>query len=67
MRDFGELMRRTTKLRVFAVILLLIILLAGSAVISIFVTEVLAAVALAIAVGLVIFSVIGPRFKKRRK
>ena len=60
-------MRRTAKLRVVAVLLLLMILLGGSAVISIFVTEVLLAVALAIAVGLVIFSVVGTRFKKKRK
>ena len=60
-------MRRTTKLRVVALFLLLMILLGGSAVISIAVTEVLLAVALAIAVGLVIFSVVGPRFKKKRK
>jgi hypothetical protein len=60
-------MRRTTKLRVVALLLLLMIFLGGSAVISTFVTEVLFAVALAIAVGLVIFCVVGPRFKKKRK
>jgi hypothetical protein len=60
-------MRRTTKLRVATVLLLLVTLLGGSAAISIIVTEVLLVIALIIALGVLIMTVVGPRFGKRRK
>jgi hypothetical protein len=60
-------MRRTTKSRLVAVLLLLVILLGASVTISIAGTEVLFAVAIVIIVGVVMFSIIGSCFKKRRK
>ena len=66
-RILGEGMKRGSKFRVIVVLFLLAILLGGSAAVSITVMEILFVLVVVIVVGVVVFSIIGSRFGKRRR
>jgi hypothetical protein len=66
-RVSGGEMKRTSVLKAAVVLFLLTILLGGSAEVSIVATEILFVVVIVIIAGIVVFSIIGSKFNKKRK